>query len=64
MKTRAWLVIAGATLAAATANAGDAPWLEKYFREPKSAIPDAKMPKLKYSDEEMKVLVDYMLSLK
>jgi nitric oxide reductase subunit C len=42
----------------------DAAWLEKYFREPKSAIPDAKMPKLKYTDEEMKTLVDYMLSLK
>jgi nitric oxide reductase subunit C len=42
----------------------DAAWLEKYFREPKSAIPDAKMPKLKYTDEELKTLVDYMLSLK
>jgi nitric oxide reductase subunit C len=42
----------------------DAAWLEKYLRDPKSAIPDAKMPKLKYTDEEMKTLVDYMLSLK
>ena len=42
----------------------DAAWLEAYFRDPKSKIPDAKMPKLKYTDDEMKELVDYMLSLK
>jgi nitric oxide reductase subunit C len=42
----------------------DAAWLEKYMRDPKSVMPDAKMPKLKYTDEEMKILVDYMLSLK
>jgi len=42
----------------------DAAWLEAYFRDPKSKIPDAKMPKLKYADDEMKALVDYMLTLK
>jgi nitric oxide reductase subunit C len=42
----------------------DAAWLEKYMRDPKSVMPDAKMPKLKYTDEEMKTLVDYMSSLK
>ena len=42
----------------------DAAWLEAYFRDPKSKMPDAKMPKLKYTDEELKALVDYMLSLK
>lgn len=42
----------------------DAAWLEKYFRDPKSVLPDAKMPKLKLSDDELKALIDYMLSLK
>lgn len=42
----------------------DAAWLEKYLRDPKAAMPDAKMPKMKLSDEELKTLVDYMLSLK
>ena len=42
----------------------DAAWLEKYLQDPKAVIPDAKMPKLKYTDEELKGTVDYMLSLK
>jgi len=42
----------------------DRAWLEAYIADPKSKMPDAKMPKLKYSDEELKALVDYMLSLK
>jgi cytochrome c2 len=42
----------------------DAAWLEAYLRDPKSKIPDAKMPKLKYDDAELKAFVDYMLSLK
>ena len=42
----------------------DAAWLEAYLRDPKSKMPDAKMPKLKYDDAELKALVDYMLSLK
>ena len=42
----------------------DAAWLQKYIADPKGTIPDSKMPKIKLSDEEMKALVDYMLSLK
>jgi nitric oxide reductase subunit C len=42
----------------------DAAWLEAYLRDPKSKMPDAKMPKFKYTDDELKALVDYMLSLK
>jgi len=42
----------------------DAAWLQKYLADPKSQMPDAKMPKMKLSDDEMKALVDYMLSLK
>ena len=42
----------------------DAAWLKQYIGDPKSAMPDAKMPKIKLSDDEMKALVDYMLSLK
>ena len=42
----------------------DAAWLEKYIADPKATMPDAKMPKMKLSGDEMKALVDYMLSLK
>ena len=42
----------------------DAAWLEAYIRDPKSKMPDAKMPKMKLSDDEVKALVEYMLSLK
>jgi len=42
----------------------DRAWLEKYLQDPKSVLPDSKMPKLKYTDEELKTLVDYLLSLK
>ncbi len=42
----------------------DEAWLRAYFKEPKSKIPKAKMPKLTLSDQEWDVLVAYMLSLK
>lgn len=42
----------------------DKAWLEKYLQDPKSAMPDAKMPKLKYEPDELAALVDYMLTLK
>ncbi len=42
----------------------DAAWLQKYIADPKSEMPDAKMPKIKLSDDELKALVDYMLSLR
>ncbi len=42
----------------------DRAWLEAYIRDPKSKMPDAKMPKMKLSDDELKALVDYMMSLK
>jgi nitric oxide reductase subunit C len=42
----------------------DAEWLTKYLRDPKSVMPDAKMPKMKMSDEELANHVAYMLSLK
>jgi nitric oxide reductase subunit C len=42
----------------------DRAWLEKYLQDPKAVIPDAKMPKLKYSAEELAGTVDHMLSLK
>ena len=42
----------------------DAAWLTKYLGDPTSVLPDAKMPKLKLTDDETRALVDYLLSLK
>jgi nitric oxide reductase subunit C len=42
----------------------DAAWIEAYLRDPKSKIPDAKMPKMKLTDEQIADHVAYMLSLK
>lgn len=42
----------------------DADWLTKYLKDPKSLMPEAKMPAFKGSDEELQNLVAYLLSLK
>jgi nitric oxide reductase subunit C len=42
----------------------DEAWLRKYLTDPKSAVPEAKMPKLKYTEEQLADLVAYMLTLK
>jgi nitric oxide reductase subunit C len=42
----------------------DEAWLRAYFADPKSKIPDAKMPKLKLTPAEWDAMVAYMLSLK
>jgi nitric oxide reductase subunit C len=42
----------------------DAEWLKKYLTDPKSAMPDAKMPKLKMTEQELNDYVTYMLTLK
>ncbi len=42
----------------------DAAWLRGYLTDPKSQIPDSKMPKQKLTSEELEDLVEYMLSLK
>jgi cytochrome c2 len=42
----------------------DAAWLKSYLTDPKSKVPDAKMPKLKYTDQELDAIIQYMLSLK
>jgi nitric oxide reductase subunit C len=42
----------------------DAEWLTKYLRDPKSVMPEAKMPKLKMTDQELADYVAYMLTLK
>lgn len=42
----------------------DEAWLRAYFADPKSKIPDAKMPKVKLTPAEWDALVAYMLSLK
>src|SRR5574341_1550743 len=39
-------------------------WLIKYFKDPKSTMPEAKMRPVKGTDEELKALAAYMLSLK
>ena len=42
----------------------DEAWLRKYIADPKSVMPESKMPKLKMTDEELDAYVQYMLSLK
>lgn len=42
----------------------DAAWLTKYLTDPKSAMPDAKMPKIKMTEAELADYVAYMLTLK
>ena len=42
----------------------DRAWLEAYLQDPKSKIPESKMPKLKYTPEELKGFVDFLLALK
>lgn len=39
-------------------------WLMSYFKDPKSVMPEAKMRPVKGTDEELKALVAYMISLK
>jgi nitric oxide reductase subunit C len=41
----------------------DAAWLKAYFADPKSKIPDAKMPKMKLTDQEWDDVTAYMLTL-
>jgi nitric oxide reductase subunit C len=42
----------------------DAAWLKAYIEDPKSKMPDAKMPKLKLAPDELDALVGYLSSLK
>ena len=42
----------------------DAEWLTKYIRDPKSLMPEAKMPAFRGTDEELNALVAYLMSLK
>jgi mono/diheme cytochrome c family protein len=42
----------------------DAEWLTKYMKDPKSLMPEAKMPAFKGSDEQLQDLVAYLMSLK
>jgi len=42
----------------------DEAWLRAYLADPKSQMPDAKMPVIKLTPEEMDAVVKYMLSLK
>jgi len=42
----------------------DAAWLEAFIKDPKSKMPNAKMPKVTLNDEELKAVVAYMQTLK
>lgn len=42
----------------------DATWLKGYFVDPKSQLPNAKMPKQNLSSKEIDDLVQYMLTVK
>jgi mono/diheme cytochrome c family protein len=40
----------------------DEAWLRAYMKDPKSKMPDAKMPKVKLSDEEFDAMIKFLLS--
>lgn len=42
----------------------DAAWLKAYIQDPKSKMPDAKMPKVKLTDDELDAVTQYISSLK
>ena len=42
----------------------DAAWLRAYLADPKSQMPNAKMPKIKMTDQQLDDVVAFMLSLK
>jgi nitric oxide reductase subunit C len=42
----------------------DAAWLKTYLTDPKAAMPEAKMPKLKLSPQQLDDSIAYMLTLK
>jgi cytochrome c2 len=42
----------------------DSEWLTKFLKDPKSLMPEAKMPAFKGSDQELQDLVAYLMSLK
>jgi mono/diheme cytochrome c family protein len=42
----------------------DAAWLTAYLQDPKSKIPEAKMPKMKLSEQQIADLVAFLLTLK
>ena len=42
----------------------DAAWLKAYLADPKSKTPEAKMPKVKLTDQQLDDVVAYLLTLK
>jgi mono/diheme cytochrome c family protein len=42
----------------------DGAWLHEYLKDPKSKVPDAKMPKMALTDQQIDDLVAYLLTLK
>jgi nitric oxide reductase subunit C len=42
----------------------DEAWLRAYLADPKSKIPDAKMPRAPLTPEELEALIAFLLSLK
>ena len=42
----------------------DEAWLRDFLKDPKSKMPNAKMPKISLSDEDFNAVVTYMQSLK
>jgi nitric oxide reductase subunit C len=42
----------------------DAKWLKAYLSDPKSVMPEAKMPKMKLGEQQLDDLIAFMLTLK
>jgi mono/diheme cytochrome c family protein len=42
----------------------DAAWFKAFIKDPKSKMPESKMPKPTLTDDELNAVVDYLLTLK
>jgi mono/diheme cytochrome c family protein len=47
-----------------TGSKRDLAWQKAYLTDPKSKVPDGKMPKQKLTDQEISDLAEYMMTLK
>jgi nitric oxide reductase subunit C len=47
-----------------TGGKRDAAWLKSYLQDPKAKIPDAKMPKMKLSEQQIDDLVAFLVTVK
>ncbi|WP_242523385.1 c-type cytochrome [Thiocystis minor] len=59
MKTRKWLFFAFTSLIILPAKR-DAAWIRLYLKDPMAALPEAKMPKVDLTDQEIADLTAFL----